>query len=51
MDYRALRIQPVDLRRHNEVALSQSVNFVGPERDFNFAPRQQNIRVVSLLLG
>ena len=43
--------QAVNLRRHDEVALGQAVNLVGPERDLGLAPRQQNIRMMSLLFG
>src|ERR1700683_242145 len=43
--------QPVDLRGHDEIALGEAIDLVRPERDFRFAPGQQNIRMVPLLLG
>jgi len=43
--------QPVDLRRQNEVRLGQSVHRVRPGRDFSFAPPEQDVRMMALLLG
>src|ERR1051326_6970346 len=41
----------LDLGRHDEVAFGQPVHFVRPERDLYLAPRQEYVRVMSLLLG
>ena len=41
----------IDLRRHDEIALRQTVYLVGPELDLDLAPRQIDIRMVTLLLG
>src|SRR5579864_6156293 len=41
----------VNLRRHDKVALGQAVDFVSPEGNLRFAPGQQDVRVMSLLLG
>ena len=41
----------IDLGRKNKIALGQSIDFVGPERNFSFAPSQQNIRMMPLLFG
>ena len=41
---------PVDLRGQNEIALREAVDLVGEDCHFRFAPRQQNIGVVALLL-
>jgi hypothetical protein len=46
-----LTMYAIDLRRHDEVALRETVNFVGPEGYFHFPPRQQDIRVMTLLLS
>src|ERR1035437_7733949 len=43
--------QPVNLCRHDEIALGQAVDLVGPQRDLGLAPCQQNVRMMSLLLG
>jgi hypothetical protein len=45
-----LRLQAVDLRRHDEVAFSQPVNLMRPQGDFGLSPRQQNVGMMSLLL-
>jgi hypothetical protein len=44
-------LESVNLRGHDEVALGQAVNLVGPQGDLSLAPGQQNIRMVSLFLG
>jgi len=44
-------MQPVDLRRHDEIALGQAVDLVRPQRDLNFAPSQQDVGVMPLLFG
>ena len=36
---------------HDEIALGEAVDLVGPEGDFNFAPCQEDIGMMSLLLG
>jgi hypothetical protein len=41
----------INLRGHDEIALREAVDLVSPNRDVNFAPRQQNVGMVSLLLG
>ena len=41
----------VNFRRHDEIAFGQAVNLVGPQRDLDFAPGEQDVRVVPLLLG
>src|SRR5580704_18507047 len=46
-----INLQSIDLRCHDEVALGQPVDLVGPQGDFRFAPGQQNIRMMSLRLG
>ncbi len=38
----------IDLRRHDEIALRQTIDLVGPHGDFGFAPGEQNIGMVSL---
>src|SRR5580704_19340172 len=43
--------QLIDLRRQNEIRLSQSIHRVRPGRDLNIAPSQQNVGMMSLLLG
>lgn len=43
--------QLIDLGCHDEIALRQAVNFVGPESDFGAAPGEQDVRMVSLLFG
>jgi hypothetical protein len=45
------RIESVDFCRHYEVALGESVDFVRPESDLGLTPGQQNIGMMSLLLG
>src|SRR5207244_13382063 len=45
------RIQLVDLGGHDEVAFSKAVDLVGPQRNFGAAPGQQNVGVMTLLLG
>ena len=42
---------PVNLGRHDEVALRQAVDFVSPQSDLNFSPRQKDVRMVALLFG
>ena len=44
-----LRIGLVDLRRQNKVALCQAVDLVRPDFDPGLAPRQVNVRMMSLL--
>jgi hypothetical protein len=46
-----LSLQAVDLGGHDEVALGEAVNFVRPHRDLGFAPGQENVGMVALLLG
>src|SRR5580704_5389592 len=43
--------QPVNLRGHDEVALGEAVDLVRPERDFGFAPGQQNVGMMTLFFG
>ncbi len=40
----------VDFGRHDEIALGQAVDLVRVNRHFRFAPGQQNVGVVALLL-
>src|SRR3989442_1213584 len=42
--------QPIDLRSHDEVAFGQSINLVGPNRDFHSAPREINVGMMTLFL-
>jgi hypothetical protein len=46
-----LRLQPVDLSGHDEVALGQAVDLVGPERDLGLTPGQQNVGMMALFLS
>src|SRR5215218_5379008 len=39
----------VDLRGQDEIALSQSVDLVRPDRDLRLSPSKANIRMVTLL--
>lgn len=41
----------VDFRRENEIRFSQAIDGVCPEGDFNFAPAQQHIGMMALLLS
>jgi hypothetical protein len=41
----------VDLRRQDEIALRQTIDLVGPGRDFDSSPSKEDVWVVSLLLG
>ncbi len=43
--------QTINLRCHDEVAFGQTVNFVSPQCDLCFAPRQENIGVMAFFLG
>src|SRR5580700_8991707 len=43
--------QPVNLRSHDEVTLGKAVDLMRPEGDFGFAPSQQNVGMMPLLLG
>src|SRR6266404_3938198 len=43
--------EAVNLSRHDEVALGQAVDFMGPEGDPDLAPSKQNVRMMSLLFG
>ena len=42
---------PIDFCGHNKVALGEPIDFVGPESDFSFSPRQENIRMVAFVFG
>ncbi len=44
-------MQAINLGRHNEIALGQAIDLVRPQRDLRLAPRQQNIRMMTLFLG
>jgi hypothetical protein len=44
-----MAVQSINLRGHYKIALRQAVDFVGPQRDPGFAPRQQYVRMVALL--
>jgi hypothetical protein len=44
-------VQPVDLGRHDEVALRQAVDLVRPQCDLGFTPGKQDIGVMSLFFG
>src|SRR5467141_2101926 len=39
----------VDLGGHDEIAFGQAVDAVRPQRDFHFAPREQNVGMMALL--
>ena len=43
--------QPVDLRRQDEIRFGQPIHRVRPGRDLDFAPSQQDIGMMALLLG
>jgi hypothetical protein len=43
--------EAIGLCSHNEIAFCQSVDFMGPEGNFGLSPAEQNVRVMSLLLG
>ena len=47
----AVLLQAVNLRGHNEIALGEPVDAVRPEGDVCFSPREQDVRMVSLLFG
>ena len=42
------RHELINLGCHDEVALSQAIDFVRPKRNLRFAPSQQNVRMMSL---
>jgi len=44
-------LELVDFRRKNEITFGEPVDFVGPRGDFRFAPREQYVRMMPLLLG
>src|SRR5262249_582173 len=39
------------LSRHNEIALGEAVDLVGPEGNVYFAPGEQNVGMMALFLG
>ena len=44
-------LQPVDLRRHDEIAFGQTIDRMRPQRDLGFAPGEKYVGMVSLFLG
>ena len=44
-------MQLINFRRHDEIAFRQAIDLVRPQRDFDFAPGEQNVGMVSLLFG
>src|SRR5216683_6778338 len=38
----------IDLRSHDEVAFGQTIDLVGPNRDFHSAPREINVGMMTL---
>ena len=44
-------VQRIDLRRHDEVTFGQPIYFVRPQRHFDLTPTQQQVGMMSLLLG
>src|SRR6476659_6533612 len=44
-------LELIDLRGQDEVAFGKTVHLVSPDGDFGFAPRQQNVGMVSLFLS
>jgi hypothetical protein len=49
--WKALRLQGVDFRGEDEIALGQAVDFMRPSGDFRLAPRKENVGMVALRLG
>jgi hypothetical protein len=45
------RINLIDLRRHNEVALGEPANLVGVDLHAHFPPGQAQIRMMTFLFG
>src|ERR1700674_5602819 len=43
--------EPVDLRGQNKIRFSQPIHCMRPGRDLDLAPSQQNIGMMTLLLG
>src|ERR1019366_1631579 len=43
--------QPVNLRCQDEIRLGQAIHRVGPGRDLDLAPSQQDVGMMALLLG
>jgi hypothetical protein len=41
----------INLGRHDEIALGQTINLVGPKRDFRLSPGKQDVRMVALFLS
>jgi hypothetical protein len=41
----------IDFRGHNEIALRETVNSVGPESDLDLTPSQKDVRMMPLFLG
>ncbi len=41
----------VDLGSHDEVALGEAVNLVRPDGNFDFSPGEEDVRMMTLLLG
>ena len=44
-----MRVELVNFRGHDEIALGQSVNLVRPQSDFSLSPGQHNVGMMSLL--
>src|SRR6266568_3350581 len=42
--------QSIDLRSHDEIAFGQTIDLVGPNRDFHSAPREINVGMMTLFL-
>src|ERR1051325_3709791 len=41
----------IDLRRQNEIAFRQSIDFMGPDGHFRFPPPEANVGMLTLLLA
>ena len=44
-------VEPVDFGGQNEVALRQTIDLVGPDRDLHFSPGEKEIWMMPLLFG
>lgn len=44
-------VELVDFGSHDEIALRQAVDLVRPDRDLDFSPGKEDVRVVSLLFS
>jgi len=44
-------MQQIDFGSKNKIAFGQAIDLVGPDPDFDLAPRQVQVRMMALLLG